>query len=309
MSMKDALVTALHSNDRAKPRSLQTAIGPSQVGDCRRRVWSQLNGEPETNPATLRLAAVMGTAIHTAIEGALRRQDPWEDRYLLEVEVSHDGLTGHVDCYEIAEQAVTDWKTITKKKAPYFPSKQQRWQVHLYGWLMEANGYPVKTVGLVGICRDGSEDDVVEHREPYDPAIAAEALAWLSEVRAMTEAPAPENDAVSFCQHYCEFFGGCPGRGRGAVDPTEPVLAEDEAALVAAFVTARAEVEAAQKRQEAAREALTGVVGRTDDGWAVSWSERAQSTVDRDAVRAVLGDVPMKAGKPSLVLNVKQVAS
>lgn len=226
MSIKDTMVEALHSADSGRARSQQKEVGPSSLGGCRRQVWHEIQGTPEVNHGTLRLAAIMGTAIHDAIQQAFTRLDPWGERYRLEEEVEADGLVGHVDLYDIQEQAVVDWKTTTKKNMGYFPADRQWWQVQVYGMLMEANGYPVKTVTLVAVVRDGNEDDVVEVSQPYDPEAARSAVAWLEEVRGSLDPPAPERAPRPFCAPYCGFYdptapvdsvSGCPGkRGRAS---------------------------------------------------------------------------------------------
>jgi hypothetical protein len=194
-------------------RSLQRDIGPSEIGGCRRRVWHRLQNDPSVND-TLGMAAFMGTAIHEKIEKRLR--DLNDDRYMIEVEVEFNGLMGHVDVYDRVGREVIDWKTITLKKARFFPGEQQWLQVHLYGLLLTENGFPVDTVSLVGIPRDGSERDVVVRSEPWNRAVAEEGLRWLESVRGELFAPEPEKP-VSFCQSYCQFWSdsgvvGCPGK-------------------------------------------------------------------------------------------------
>ena len=117
-------------------RDFQKEVGPSEVGGCRRKVWHRLQGTEPMNE-TYRLAAWMGTAIHKGIERAFDVADPFSERYLRETEVAHDGLMGHVDCYDKETRTLIDWKTTSKKNLRYFPSQQQRTQVHLYGLLME----------------------------------------------------------------------------------------------------------------------------------------------------------------------------
>ena len=298
------MIDALVSADNARPRTQQERIGPSAIGGCRAKAWHTIHGTAPTNTNALRLPAILGTAIHTAIEAGFKADPWWEDRYELEVEVEHNGLVGHVDCYDRERLAVVDWKSTTLKNASYFPSAQQRWQVQVYGWLCEQSGRPVETVHLVCVFRDGTELDVVEWSAPYDRAEAEKALSWLEEVESMEEAPAPEKDAVSFCRNYCEFFGACPGKA--AVAQGEPdILFDEDVAAVRDYLQAKADADDADARVKQARERLVGLAGWTPDGAVVSWSERAQSTVDRDAVKAAMGEVPMKAGKPSLVLTVK----
>lgn len=204
---KDILVKALISADDSRSRSQQTAIGVSQLGGCRRQVWFQLNNQPKTN-AGLRLASIMGTSIHTAIEASLT-----DSGMLLEHRVEIDGYPpATIDCFDPATGTVTDFKTTTKKNLRYFPKQQQKWQVSVYGYLMALSGYEVNTVKLIAIPRDGTEQDIVEWSEPYDPAVAEEALAWLKDVESMPFEPQPEMSG-KFCSDYCNYYGSaCRGK-------------------------------------------------------------------------------------------------
>lgn len=204
-------------DDSRSTRSMQKAIGPSEIGGCRRRAWHRINHTPNQNDDTLSMAAWMGTAIHAALERRLKRIDPFGERFLLEQSVGVSDLVGHVDCYDGDNREVIDWKTTTKRKLSSFPSEQQRWQVQVYGYLMNANGHPVETVTLVGIPRDGNELDVKIHSEPYDRAIAEEALAWLGEIgewdQEHDDPPEPEMP-VRFCRDYCQFYNPTAGLAR-----------------------------------------------------------------------------------------------
>jgi Domain of unknown function DUF83 len=223
---KDFLVKALIAADDKRSRSQQTAIGVSQLGACRRQVWFQLNNQPKTNQG-LRLASIMGTAIHTAIESALTESGMrietsshgavkislTGEGYLLEHRVEIDGYPpATIDCFDPATGMVVDFKTTTKKNLRYFPSQQQRWQVQVYGFLMAKSGYEVNTVKLIAISRDGTEQDIREHVEPYNETVALEALAWLKDVESMPFEPAPEKSG-KFCSDYCAYYGeACRGK-------------------------------------------------------------------------------------------------
>ena len=160
--------------------------------DLRRKVWYKLNDQPETNDNELKLAAIMGTAIHGAIEKAL--EDNKE--VMLESTVEYGGMKAHVDCFIPSTGDVVDWKTVKAKNLNYFPSLQQRWQVQTYGYLIEQSGLgKVHNVHLVAIPRDGDERDIKVHSEGYDESIALEALAWLAAIKESSEVPAPERDA------------------------------------------------------------------------------------------------------------------
>lgn len=202
-------------NGDTNKRGRQKQIGPSEIGGCRRAVWHRVQGTPVVSPQTKRLAANMGTAIHRWIERQFDLRDPFETRYLREVEVEYDGLMGHVDLYDKQDHMIVDWKTTRKSKLSNFPSVQQFQQVHIYGYLMTMNGYEVDEVALVGIARDGNEDDVRFVKTPYDPKIAAHGIQWLADVRALDAAPEPERNR-RFCREYCVFYDptgeiGCEG--------------------------------------------------------------------------------------------------
>jgi hypothetical protein len=216
--IKKMLVGALSGHDAQRDRSLQKDIGPSAVGDCKRRVFLSITNAPKVNQ-TDKLAAIMGTFIHAGIAEAIKREDPFKDNFLIEQEFAVDGLRGHVDLYIKDVKQIVDWKTTKVKSLRYFPSLQQRLQVQLYGYLLTANGYPVETVSLVAIARDGVSEDIREHSEPYDPEMARQGLEWIAEVQGMAasgEIPEPEKDFY-FCRSFCDFYdatgvNGCPSK-------------------------------------------------------------------------------------------------
>ena len=218
--IKKMLVGALTGHDAQRDRSLQVDIGPSAVGDCKRRVFMNITQAPKVNQ-TEKLAAIMGTFIHAGIADAIKREDPFGDNFMIEWEFAVEGLRGHVDLYIKDKAQIVDWKTTKVKSLRYFPSLQQRLQVQLYGYLVSKNGYPVKNVSLVAIARDGGAEDIREHTEPYDPEMAKQGLEWISNLQEMAangEIPEPEKD-VFFCRSYCDYYdetgvNGCPSKSR-----------------------------------------------------------------------------------------------
>lgn len=302
MNIHDVLMEALKGLDSNRDRSLQTEIGVSQLGGCRTQVWLQLQGAPKGNE-TLRLPSMMGTAIHSMIENALNAYS--FGTYELEQEIEFGGLKGHIDWYEPESGALTDWKSTKLKNLEYFPSTQQRWQVHTYGYLKSKNKANVKTVTLVALARDGDERNIVVHTEEYDESVALQALAWLDDVKSRTEMPEPEKDAVTWCPNYCEYFGSsCEGKtffksGDEITDPVAIRAASDYAEI-------SAEIKVLEARKEGAKTALENVDGVTPDGISVNWSLVAgRRTIDEQAVLAHMGEVPKKQGEPSMRLVVK----
>lgn len=222
IDLQGMLSKSLLAYDGQRDRSVQVEVGPSAIGGCRRRVWHDLKRTPETNKETESLAAILGTFIHSGIEKAIRREDPFGDNFLIEEEVVHGDLKGHVDLFIRDKGIVVDWKTTKVKSLRYFPSAQQRMQVQVYGYLLSQNGHQVNYVSLVAIPRDGEMPEIKSHIEPYDPELAAQGLAWLKDIKDLVESdgPAPEpGERLTFCAKYCSYFDasgevGCPSTAK-----------------------------------------------------------------------------------------------
>ena len=307
MDIKEKLIKALHDKENNRPRSTQVQIGPSELGGCRRKVWYRLNDQPETNDAELKLAAIMGTAIHSAIESAFAG----DNSIVLEQTVEFNGMKAHVDAFVPETGDVIDWKTVKAKNLSYFPSQQQRWQVQVYGYLIDkaGKGKP-RTVNLVAIPRDGDERDIKVHSEPYDESIALEALSWLEAIKESAEAPAPERDE-SYCKFYCKYFDasgemGCVGLKKGSTKTDLPFIDNSDADTNALeYLQLDSQIKELTERKEALRDGLSGLLGVTRSGIEVKWTPTQVNTVDKEAVEKALGYVPMKQGKESARLTVK----
>ena len=308
VDIKELLVKALHEKENKRGRSTQVQIGPSELGGCRRKVWYRLNGQPETNDNEVKLAAIMGTAIHTAIENALADNQ----EVLLEKTVEFGGMKAHVDCFIPGTGDVVDWKTVKVKNLSYFPSEQQRWQVQVYGYLIDKSGLgKVQNVNLVAIPRDGDERDILVHSEPYDEAIALEALNWLEAIRTTQEAPAPERHE-SYCKSYCKFYDasgemGCVGIKKGLTKPEDITIDGAESLTALHYAQIDEEIKALETKKESLRESLLGIAGITSTGYEIKWSTTQSNTVDKEAVEKALGYVPTKQGKESTRLSIKKL--
>ena len=308
---KELLLHVLHSQDASRDRSTQTEVGPSEIGGCRRKVWYRLNEQPHTNENQSKLAAIMGTAIHATIEEAITKLDPEAKDYLVETEVSYDGMKAHVDLFVPSTGAVIDWKTSKIKNLGYFPSNQQRWQVQLYGYLLSKNGYQVNTVNLVAIARDGEEKDVKVHSEPYDETMAHAALLWLENVKNSKELPPAEKDA-SFCKSYCQYYDasgelGCTGLIKERIVLSEVVIEDAEVDTHALkYLQLDEKIKEMEKEKDSLKSSFEGAVGVTASGIQISWTTvKGRETVDAEQVEKLLGFVPKVVGKESIRLNIK----
>jgi CRISPR/Cas system-associated exonuclease Cas4 (RecB family) len=308
---KELLLHVLHSKDASRDRSQQTEVGPSEIGGCKRKVWYRLNAQPHTNENQSKLAAIMGTAIHAAIEEAIGSLDPEGKEYLVETEVAYGDMKAHVDLFVPSTGAVIDWKTSKIKNLSYFPSNQQRWQVQVYGYLLSKNGYEVKTVNLVAIARDGAEKDIKVHTEPYDETMALAALAWLKNVKESPTLPEPEKDE-SFCKDYCQYYDATEEMGCGGLKKERIVLSEvviedaevDKHALH--YLQLDAKIKELEKEKDSLKASLEGNTGTTASGVEISWTiVKGRETVDAKEVEKLLGFVPKIVGNESTRLIIK----
>ena len=312
--MKDFLVDILHAKENSRARSNQVQIGPSELGGCRRKVYYRLHDQHQTNDNEMKLAAIMGTAIHSAIEQAIALADPEGKKYLVEQEVEWGDMKAHIDLWIPETGDVVDWKTVKKNNLSYFPSTQQRWQVQVYGYLLEKSGKGKPTqVNLVAIPRDGDERDIKVHSEPYDPTIAEEALNWLAAIKETDSVPEPERDE-NYCKFYCKYYDatgdiGCVGLkkkdGSGAEDNLIADPDADRAALL--YLQLGQQIKELETQQDSLKESLQGLLGITQSGLAINWTTVAgRKTVDTKALEDNGIEIPYKEGKESQRLTIKQ---
>jgi hypothetical protein len=309
---KELLLTVLHEKDANKSRSKQTQVGPSEIGGCRRKVWYRLNDQPETNFQLKKLAAIMGTAIHSEIEKAIEAIDPNGEKYWVETEVEFKGIKAHIDLFIPETGSVVDWKTVKVKNLSYFPSVQQRWQVQVYGYLLEQSGKAkVKDVNLVDIAREGDEDNVQIHTEAYDEDVALEALEWLTEVKRMETAPEPEKDS-NFCKSYCQYYDesgmmGCVGLKKERIVLSEVVIEDEEVDKHALhYLQLDSKIKELEKEKDSLKASFEGTIGVTASGIEISWTKvKGRETVDKDKVKELIGYVPVSIGEETARLNIK----
>ena len=309
---KELLLQVLRDKDAGRARSKQTQVGPSELGGCRRKVWYRLNDQPETNDNELKLSAIMGTAIHAEIEKAITIADPKGEKYWVETSVEYNGMKAHIDLYIPETGDVIDWKTVKVKNLSYFPSLQQRWQVQVYGYLLDKSGKgSPRTVNLVAIARDGDERDVRVHSEPYDPKLAEDALNWLSAIQESADAPGPERDQ-NYCKFYCKYFDesgemGCTGLKKERTKEDDIFIENPEVDTSALkYLQLDAKIKELTNERESLKAALEGFTGNTNSGVSILWSTvSGRETVDTEEVEKLLGFVPKKQGQESTRLSVK----
>ncbi|GIH07482.1 hypothetical protein Rhe02_55490 [Rhizocola hellebori] len=197
-STVETMREVLTSLDASRPRSMQTTLGPSELGTpCGRQIAMKLAGVPRQLPANRPpWAPMQGTAIHGLMEEALEHhntqlgRERWIIEQRLEIDPGlHDtpGISGHGDAFDTDWAMVVDWKfvgttALREVKRKTIPNEllvkpDYRVQAHLYGLGHERAGREVRWVRLVFLARSHDYNDSAEWTERYDPEIAHKAVA------------------------------------------------------------------------------------------------------------------------------------
>lgn len=173
-------------------RSVQTAIGPSELGiDCVRCLAYKLAGRPQARDAAW--LPTIGTAVHAwaqnavdAHNHAMFRRHGCDARFLTEQRVvvgAYDGtqVAGTCDLFDVVTGTVVDYKvvgdTTLRKVRSTGPSAQYVTQAHLYGRGWERLGFTVSHVGIWYLPRNGTSLGGGKlWTAPYDEAVAVAAL-------------------------------------------------------------------------------------------------------------------------------------
>jgi hypothetical protein len=290
------VMAALVAVDDGRARTKQRGPGMSSIGGCARKLYHLIRLDEPCNE-TERLAAILGTAIHKALEAA-----PIEGEKEVPLLIEEVDLPGTADL--IRDNTITDFKTSTLRSIEWVkehgPSRDYRWQLALYGYAARAKGYEIERLRLVFVPRDGKSTDIYVFETPYDEAVARQAIEWYQGIQDdvyMDHPPEPGKDAA-FCAKYCQFFGElCPGKTE--IQKNEPELDDPWAASAAADyaegIALEKRAKALKERAKGALEGVRGVVG----GYRVGWVQRKPGeALDADAIRAdyaARGErVPMK---------------
>jgi len=205
--LRGHLTRMIHRHETTRPRSMQSAIGPSQIGNpCPRSLGFTLvqsDGEADSMPPSPRtdpLPAIVGTAMHSWLESAAATDNMIEQainpgiphRWVTELDVtitSRSGriIPGHCDLYDTETHTVIDWKvlgatTIKKIKADGM-SPTYRAQIMLYALGLEQSlEVAPKHVALALVPRNGPMGGVLLLVDDYDPEYAHAALDRLDAV-------------------------------------------------------------------------------------------------------------------------------
>lgn len=151
------------------PRTLQTRIGPSELGvECTRCLAHMLAETPQKPDAAW--LPTCGTAVHEWLEGVILRHELTRadlgipGRYLPECQVMVGTvggvqITGNADVFDTWSGTVVDWKnlgtTALRNLKGEGANTQYRRQGNLYGKGYEDLGYTVRSIIIYGLPRNG----------------------------------------------------------------------------------------------------------------------------------------------------------
>jgi hypothetical protein len=202
-TVEDLYLGVIKDGITRHPRSLQTRIGPSEIGrPCDRWILHKLNGdgEPDRGPAW---KPAVGTAVHAQLEvwfdaanrggGEVDRTE-WITEWQVTVgQIGGQDITGHSDLFHVPTGTVIDHKIVGPKQIAKYrlhgPSEQYRVQAHLYakGFTDDGGWGPARTVAIAFLPRDGELSNTVFWSEPYDPHIAFNAMTRANRLHTMLQ--------------------------------------------------------------------------------------------------------------------------
>jgi len=226
------------------PRSLQTALGPSELGTaCDRQAAGKMAGCPKTNHVADPWPSIRGTALHAWAAAAFEADNArlGRTRWAVERRVCPDpGHPGTADLYDAAELAVVDHKFLGESAMARLrssgPSRKYLVQLLLYGRGYRLLGLPVRRVALAAYPATAASLDgthVWDHPlTPADDALVDEVLARTAvredyaellrrRLIALDGVPAsPDPSDCYFCPFYRPQSARDPGPGcPGAASP------------------------------------------------------------------------------------------
>ncbi|MFC3980195.1 hypothetical protein [Streptosporangium jomthongense] len=233
----DGLIEGAINN---QPRTLQTRIGPSELGiPCDLRIGYKLAGHPAVNTnQPLSWKAWIGTNVHNGLQELLERANwalpNWhtdgQSRYALEErvtvgQINGDDISGNSDLY--LDGVVWDWKVpggnTLREYKKRGPGEQYRVQAHTYGLGWERLGFPVTDVAIYFLPRDQEWKQRFLWSEPYDRTVAEAALSRADGIAKLVQALGPAAFPLlkrreAWCRS-CPWFrpgamnlpDGCPG--------------------------------------------------------------------------------------------------
>lgn len=219
----DELRAMVRAFEAGRERTTQRAIGPSEIGKpcarCLGRYVLDMTVERDFDDPWCR---IIGTATHAWLDEAAvdACKRAGEAIYLSEMRVypepEREVLTkgGNLDLYMVGRRTAVDHKIVGASRLKHYrhngPGMQYRYQGHLYGAGLINAGWPVEHVAVAFWNRGGRLRDLYVWTEPYDEAIAREAIDRFKTIRDLALASGPAILAHLPADPECWDCGGRP---------------------------------------------------------------------------------------------------
>lgn len=236
-AVKDELTTILCWAEASRERSLQTMLGPSELGgDCDRQLAYRIMAlqGPNLDMADP-WAGFVGSAIHTRTEDSIRRYEqahPLAPKWSIEehVPIIAGLLEGHADLNR--DDTLVDVKSAGKTMLAQYrkegPPNKYLVQLMEYAYGLRLKGRMITKVVLAFVPREGYLRDMFVWAGPYDEALALKYQARPYELRDLLvrlqvqQYPerweqVPAKPSYMGCQ-YCPMWERYAGNGLGAND-------------------------------------------------------------------------------------------
>jgi hypothetical protein len=230
--LRSEIIKNIRGYANSRPRSLQTTIGPSQVGTpCARQLAFQIGGREPGRDIHDPWPSIVGTATHAWLADAMEwanaqallegKPQPWHIEKKVDVGL---GLRGSCDAFHEPKKTVIDWKVLGdtqhREYATGDMSTVYRVQAHCYGFGYYRAGYDVERVAIGLFGRAKKLSDLHIWSEPFDPEVALRALKRLKIIQQAIAAgrdpmaiPATPGGACYFCSYKGKAEDGyCPGK-------------------------------------------------------------------------------------------------
>lgn len=235
------VIRMIRAYDASRPRSMQTWLGPSEIGSpCMRQIAYKLAGLPEVNQVADPWFAIVGTSVHAWLEPMItwyndevlgRKDNPRfiaERRVHITPEEGGYKTSGKTDVYDVDNQRVVDWKivgTTTMRKVdpddPMSVGQQYYVQGQTYGEGWVQAGYPVKEVLIAFLPRSNFLKNMKLVTMPFVPGVAAQFQARVAAIERLIQIMPPERVPAGGCTVWCPYYRpkvelgptSCPGHG------------------------------------------------------------------------------------------------
>ena len=131
------------------------------------RHWDEIEVDASDN-----VWAVFGTAVHAIFEN---QPDNNFHEEKFKVPVSKSFVTGQVDCYDMENKTIYDWKTASVWKVQFKDFTDWKAQGLTYAYLMQQSGLEVKRCRFVALLKDHSKSKArTDSSYPQGPTVVYE---------------------------------------------------------------------------------------------------------------------------------------